>query len=73
MRSRAAVLVGSGVAAGNAVLVLFITPSEEVDLSQVIDELLITAAMMFGVGLIACVQPARRALRIQPVEALKEA
>jgi ABC-type antimicrobial peptide transport system permease subunit len=30
------------------------------------------AALMLVVGLLACVVPARRALRIQPTEALKE-
>jgi ABC-type lipoprotein release transport system permease subunit len=28
--------------------------------------------VMLAVGLLACVEPARRALRIQPIEALKE-
>ena len=32
-----------------------------------------TSAMMLTVGLLACVEPARRALRIQPTNALKEA
>jgi len=27
---------------------------------------------MLAVGMLACVEPARRALRIQPIEALKE-
>jgi ABC-type lipoprotein release transport system permease subunit len=32
-----------------------------------------TSAVMLAVGLLACLEPARRALRIQPVDALKEA
>jgi len=39
----------------------------------VADALLITSAVMLTVGMLACVEPARRALRIQPSEALKEA
>jgi ABC-type lipoprotein release transport system permease subunit len=35
--------------------------------------LLTTAAVMVSVALVACVEPARRALRIQPTDALKEA
>jgi ABC-type antimicrobial peptide transport system permease subunit len=35
--------------------------------------LLITSAVMLTVGLLACVGPARRALRIQPADALKQA
>lgn len=35
--------------------------------------LLAVTALMLTVGLLACAVPARRALRIQPTEALKEA
>ncbi len=35
--------------------------------------LVMTSAVMLTVGLLACVEPARRALRIQPTDALKEA
>ena len=34
--------------------------------------LLMTSALMITAGLLACVGPARRALRIQPADALKE-
>ena len=71
--SRAVVLVGSGIAAGNLVLLLFVTALDEVDLADVADALLTTSAVMLTVGLLACVEPARRALRIHPTDALKEA
>ena len=71
--SRAIVLVGSGIAAGNLVLVLVVTLVTEVDLVDVADALLVTSAVMLTVGLLACVEPARRALRIHPTDALKEA
>ncbi len=71
--SRAAVLVGSGVVAGNLVLLLFVTLSPEVDVVDVMDALLATSGVMVSVALVACVEPARRALRIQPTDALKEA
>ena len=70
---RALLLVGSGVLAGNAVLLLIVTVSDEAGLVDVMWALLTTSAVMLTVGLLACVEPARRALRIQPTEALKEA
>ena len=49
-----------------------VTLSGEGRIAQVAGALLITSAVMLTVGLLACVEPARRALRIQPSEALKE-
>jgi len=65
--------VGSGIAAGNLVLLLFVTLATELELADVAGALLITSAVMLTVGLLACVEPARRALRIHPTDALKEA
>jgi ABC-type antimicrobial peptide transport system permease subunit len=72
--SRALVLVGSGIAAGNAVflLLLFATVEPELELADVANALLTTSGVMLTVGLLACVEPARRALRIDPIDALKE-
>jgi len=70
---RAAVLVGGGVAAGNLVLLLIVGLSDEGTVSQIWSVLLITSAVMLAVGLLACVEPAWRALRISPADALKEA
>jgi hypothetical protein len=33
----------------------------------------ITSVVMLGAGLLACVEPARRALRINPIDALRDA
>jgi ABC-type antimicrobial peptide transport system permease subunit len=71
--SRALVLIGSGIAAGNFVLLLFVSIEPEVELADVADALVVTSVLMLIVGLLACVEPARRALRIQPTDALKEA
>ena len=71
--SRALILVGSGVAAGITVLVFFVSMSDEVDLIDVADGLAMTSGLMLAVGSLACIEPARRALRIQPAAALKEA
>lgn len=70
---RALGLIGSGIAAGNAVLLLFVYLSEEVSLGFVAQALMGTSAIMLTVGLLACIEPARRALRIAPTDALKEA
>jgi putative ABC transport system permease protein len=70
---RAIVLIGSGVAAGNAVILLLVYLSDELTLAVVDEALLITSAVMLTIGLLACGEPARRALRISPTEALKGA
>ena len=69
--SRAIVLVGSGVAAGNAGLLRLGLVG--VDRVASTGALITTSTVMVIVGLLACVDPARRALRIQPTDALKEA
>ena len=71
--TRALVLIGSGIAAGNAILITVISLSDEIDLAAAYPALFATSAVMLVVGLLACVEPARRALRIQPTDALKEA
>jgi hypothetical protein len=70
--SRAIVLVGSGVIVGNAVLLLLVIPSD-LEVAEVTNALLTTSAVMLAVGMLACIEPARRALRIQPTDALKDA
>ena len=71
--SRALVLVGGGVAAGNAVLLLVVSLSDEIALADFWGALVLTSAVMLTVGLLACVEPARRALRIHPTDALRDA
>ena len=51
---------------------LFVTLEAEVDLADVANSLLTTSALMLTVGLLACVESARRALRIHPTDALNE-
>ena len=57
----------------NAVIILIVALSDEVELVEFSGALLTISAVMLAVGLVACVEPARRALRIQPTDALKEA
>ena len=70
---RAMVLIGSGIAVGNGVLLLFVGLSDEVTVGFVANALMATSAIMLTVGLLACIEPARRALRIHPTDALREA
>jgi putative ABC transport system permease protein len=71
--SRALTLIGSGIVAGNIFLIVVVTLSDEAELSDVGSALIATSTVMLLVGLLACLEPARRALRIQPTDALKEA
>jgi predicted permease len=68
---RALVLVGSGIAVGNLVLLFFVTLATEVTVADVADALWITSVLMLTVGCLACVEPGRRALRVHPSDALK--
>jgi hypothetical protein len=70
--SHALVLVGSGIAAGNGVLLSVVFLSEEVEFRDILGALLTTSTVMLAVGLLACVEPARRATRIPAMDALKE-
>ena len=77
--SRAVVLMGSGITAGGALLLLSVAlgqgpsgrPAEDVALFA--GYLGVTSAVMLAACLLACIGPARRALRINPTDALREA
>lgn len=77
--AHAMVLMGSGVAAGGGLVLLAVAlglgptgrPAE--DVVSFAAWIGVTSAVMLGAGLLACVSPARRALRISPSEALREA
>ncbi len=75
----AMVLMGSGVTAGGGLVLLVVAlgggptgrPAEDVVSFAV--WIAVTAAVMLVAGLLACVEPARRALRINPIDALRDA
>jgi hypothetical protein len=77
--SRAVVLMASGIAAGGALLLWFVAfdggPAGRAgeDLALYAGYLGVAAVVMLGACLLACIAPARRALRISPTEALREA
>ena len=70
--SRSAVVMGSGVVAGGFLLLLVVAiGGDDVALYAVF--LAVTAAVIMAAALLASIVPARRALRINPTEALREA
>lgn len=70
--SRAAWIVGSGIVAGNVLLLVFIVfAAAPIPVTFILRGLGVTSAVMLTVAVLACASPARRALRIQPTEALR--
>jgi putative ABC transport system permease protein len=77
--SRGVMLMGSGITAGGTLLLLSVAlgqgpssrPADDVVLFA--GYLGVTSAVMLAACLLACIGPARRALRINPTEALREA
>jgi len=70
--SRAVFLVGGGIVAGNLVILLVVAMGGGAGMSFVLNALMRTSAVMLVVGLLACVEPARRALTIDPTTALRD-
>jgi ABC-type antimicrobial peptide transport system permease subunit len=76
---RAGGVLGSGLAGGGAILlwfnVLSTGPSSRLaeDVGRFLTSFGITSAIMIAACLMACFAPARRALRISPTDALREA
>ena len=76
--SRAAILMASGGAAGGGLLLWIVgvrgssgRPAE--DIAPYVPWLAVTALVMLAAGLLAALGPARRALRINPTDALRDA
>jgi len=77
--AQAMALMGSGVAAGGGIVLLSVAlgsgptgrPAE--DVVSFAAWIAVTSAVMLGAGLLACIEPARRALRINPIDALRDA
>jgi hypothetical protein len=73
--ARAAVQVGIGIVLGNALLppVMTALGQAELTVGEVLPQMLAASGAMLLTGLVACGVPARRALRVQPTEAVKYA
>jgi hypothetical protein len=71
--SRAVLLVGGGIVAGNLFILSVVAMSGgEAGMSFVLNALMRTSAVMLVVGLLACLEPARRALTIDTTTALRD-
>jgi putative ABC transport system permease protein len=69
--ARAARQLGGGIIAGNSLILFLAWRSDSLTADLVISSA-ITSVIMAAVGVLACAAPARRALRVQPTEALRQ-
>jgi predicted permease len=69
--ARAGRQLGGGIIAGNSLIVLFAWRADSLTADLLVSSV-ITSVIMAAVGVLACAAPARRALRIQPTEALRQ-
>jgi predicted permease len=69
--ARAGRQLGGGIIAGNSLILLLAWRADSLTAGLLVSSL-ITSVIMAAVGVLACAAPARRALRIQPTEALRQ-
>ena len=69
--ARAGRQLGGGIIAGNS-LILFLAWRADSLTADLLVSSVITSVVMAAVGVLACAAPARRALRVQPTEALRQ-
>ncbi len=69
--ARAGRQLGGGIIAGNTLILLFAWRADSLTADLVVSSA-ITSVIMAAVGVLACAAPARRALRVQPTEALRQ-
>ena len=70
--ARAGRQLGGGIIAGNSIVLLIAWRTDAVT-QVLLVALVIMSVIMAAVGVLACAAPARRALRVQPTEALRQA
>ena len=69
--ARAGRQLGGGIIAGNSLILLLAWRADSLTTDLLVSSA-ITSVIMAAVGVLACAAPARRALRIQPTEALRQ-
>lgn len=69
--ARAGRQLGGGIIAGNGLILLLAWRADSLTADLLVSSM-ITTVIMVGVGMLACAAPARRALRIQPTDALRQ-
>ena len=68
--ARAGRQLGGGIIAGNSLILLLAWRADSLTADLLVSSV-ITSVIMAAVGVLACAAPARRALRVQPTEALR--
>ena len=69
--ARASRQLGGGIIAGNSLILLLAWRADSLTADLVVSSV-ITSVIMAAVGVLACTAPALRALRIQPIDALRQ-
>jgi predicted permease len=69
--ARAVRQLGGGIVAGNSIILLLAWRADSLTANLLVSSV-ITSIVMAAVGVLACAAPARRALRVQPTEALRQ-
>ena len=69
--ARAGRQLGGGIIAGNGLILLLAWRADSLTADLLVSSV-ITSVIMAAVGVLACAAPARRALRVQPTEALRQ-
>jgi ABC-type antimicrobial peptide transport system permease subunit len=69
--ARAGRQLGGGIIAGNSIILLLAWRADNLTANLLLTSV-ITSVIMAVVGVLACAGPARRALRVQPTEALRQ-
>ncbi len=69
--ARAGRQLGGGIVAGNSIILLLAWRADSLTADLLVTSV-ITSVIMAAVGVLACAAPARRALRVQPTEALRQ-
>jgi predicted permease len=69
--ARAGRQLGGGILAGNSIVLLIAWRADSLTADLLVSSV-ITSVIMAVVGVLACAAPARRALRVQPTEALRQ-
>jgi predicted permease len=69
--ARAGRQLGGGIIAGNSLILLLAWGADSLTVDLLVSSA-ITSVIMAAVGVLACAAPARRALRVQPTEALRQ-
>ena len=69
--ARAGRQLGGGIIAGNSIILLLAWRADNLTADLLLSSV-IMSVVMAAVGVLACAAPARRALRVQPTEALRQ-